>query len=160
MKKIKLKKKFKVFLTIYLMLFTLTFILTTFSKYLHQVTGTGTKAIAKWEVLFQGDNTNTINIVKANTTQEYKLKVTNNSEVGIVYSVVLSNVPNGVTVELDGIPYTPLNGEIKLENVGTINANASQKTKEHALNFSASLSAANVNNSEIDMDVTFTQVNP
>lgn len=160
MKKRRLKRKFKVFLTIYFVLFTSFLSVDTLAKYAGNSSGTGTISIAKWDVSLVGDDNNSINIIKGNTTQEYKLKVISKSDVGITYSIIFTNVPIGLQVKIDDNVYvSALNNEIKINNVGIIDANATNKTKEHTLTFNALLETSDSTNKEIDMDVIFTQVN-
>ena len=161
MKKRRLKQKFKVFLTIYFVVFTSFFALTTFSKYAGMSTGSGTATVAKWEISFQGDTNANISIVKGNTTQEYKLTVTSSSDVGVSYYVIISNVPDGVQAKVDSKNYIPAsNGEIRIENVGIINANDAIKTKVHTLTFDAALTTQEKKKKKMDIDVMFTQIIP
>ena len=161
MKKRRLKKKFRVFLSVYFVIFTSFFALTTFSKYVGTSSGSGTAAIAKWEISFQGDTNDNISIIKGNTTQEYKLTVTSSSDVGVSYYAIISNVPDGVRAKVDSKNYVPAsNGEIKIDNIGVIDADDATKTKEHTLTFDALLTSSDINNQKMDIDIIFTQINP
>ena len=159
MKKLLIKKKFRLFLTIYLMLFTSTFTMTTLSKYIYQITSTGSNNIAKWEVSLDttGSNNN-LDIVSGNNNETYTVKVISNSEVAVNYSFVLTGIPHGITVNVDGVEKSSVGSDrIIFENVGTINANDSPKYKIHSLIFSADPEINIPSINYIDLDVIFTQ---
>ena len=158
-----LKKKFQVFLSIYFIFFTSYFVVITLSKYLNKITGQGTASIAKWEVSTDttDNESNTLNLTIGNTTQNYILKVTSTSETKAIYSIVLSNLSNEVQVKLDNGTYqTPTNNIITFSNVGYINANAETRTITHTLTFNVPIDSNIINANEINIDVTFNQVNP
>lgn len=162
MKKRRLKKKFKLFLIIYFIIFTFSFAAFTLSKYINKVEGNGGVSIAKWEVLLDTTLSNdNFTVVIGNGSQNYKLRVSSTSDVGVSYSIVLSNVPSGVVVSVDGnTPQPPTNNKITFSNVGSFDANGAVKSREHTLSFSATLGANEVSDNNIDIDVVFIQRAP
>ena len=92
-----------------------------------------------------GDNT---------SSASYTVNITSTSEVDIIYSIIVDNVPSGVTVSLDNGSFTlPTNNKVIFANVSTINYSDVNKTKSHTLTFKAAASAATLNDEEIDVDV-------
>lgn len=162
MKKRRLKKKFKLFLKIYFIILTFSFSVLTLSKYVSKVEGDGGLKVAKWEVKLDTNlSSDTFTVVMGNGSQNYKLKVYSTSEVGVSYSIVLSNIPNGVQVSLDGAtPLTPTNNKITFSNVGQFDANGAIKSREHTLSFSAILGSNEISDTDINMDVVFIQRAP
>ena len=82
MKSEKRKKKLVSFLLVYFVLFTSCFSIITLSKYVGISSGSGSNLIAKWDVSIDtSDNSSdTLNIIKGKTTQNYILKITSASE--------------------------------------------------------------------------------
>ena len=114
--------------------------------------------IAKWKVSIEENDEKNVSIVSGNDSSTFVLGVKSESEVASNYSIVLSNIPEGVTVTLDGVDEEePIDGVVTFGNVGTINA-TDNDTHEHNLEFSAVLSTAEVSNRHITLDVLFTQV--
>ena len=93
------------------------------------------------------------------STDVYNLTVTSTSEVDVVYTIIISNLPTGVEVALDNGTYQPSsNGTVRISNAQTvINYNDAVKTKNHTLTFRATSSAQVVSDQEIDVDVEFKQ---
>ena len=163
-RKRKLKKKIVKFISIYIACFLVFNAAITIAKYISVTSGTGTKDIAKWEVLYDSsDNvTNKINVVSGNETQNqtYIIKVTSNSEVKASYSLVLTNVPNDVEAKVDGGNYVSAsNNTITLEDIGTINANASNRTNTHTLKFNTPLNSQVIGENSINIEMKFVQIN-
>ena len=60
----------------------------------------------------------------------YTVNITSTSEVDIIYSIIVDNVPSGVTVSLDNGNFTlPTNNKVIFANVSTINYSDVNKTK-------------------------------
>ena len=156
-KKRKLKKKFVVFFSLYLVLLTSFFAIRTYSKFSNSVDKTGSLSIAKWDVL-ANIPTEDINLVAGNNIDTYTLTVTSKSEVATNYSIVISNLPIGVQVALDNNNYKNVSsGKVQFNNVGSFNANASNTSKNHTLKIKAELYADEQTNKKIKVDVVFTQ---
>ena len=101
-----------------------------------------------------------INVYKGGATDSYTLTVQSNSQVDVLYKIIISNLPSGVEVDIDNTGYlTPTaSGTLTIENANTvINYGDSTKTKTHILTFRATNGAQLVTNQKIDIDVEFRQ---
>ena len=131
------------------------------SKYTGRAASNGVATVAKWDVKI--DNTltsNNISIVGGTSTQNYTLSVTSESEVACTYSIVLSNVPNDVSVSIDGgTAKKASNNRITFENVGSFSANDIELMHEHTLTFSAPINVNAVTDNPINIDVKVEQKN-
>ena len=128
----------------------------TFSILKSDATSTKILALADWSVsLNQTGIEDELEIIADNTsTASYTLNVTSASEVNIKYSVILSNLPAGVTVSIDGGNFMPQQSNtITFSNVGTILYSDSVKTKTHTLTFKSAVGGTVVSDHEIDIDV-------
>ena len=135
----------------------------TLSKYSYAMNKNTGATVAKWEVyLDTSDNTSDeISLVSGNGSQTYILELTSTSETIATYSIVLSNLPDGLKVKLDDGTYkTPIDSEISWIDVGYINANATERTIIHRLTFEVPLDSDMVGLNEINVDVTFVQKRP
>lgn len=160
MKKRKLKKKFKLFLILYCTIFTSFFIVNSLAKYYGQALGNGNVSIAKWSVSLDTTGSNTsLSLIAGNTTDVYNLSVISNSDTKVDYKIVVSGLPNGMQVGVDGAtPQNSSNG-IFVYN-GFINANDATKTKNHTLTFNAPVGIVSPGTSNVDINVLFTQGQP
>lgn len=147
-----MKKK----LVIVLVIITLTFLSAfTYSMYRIKSSGTGSISGASWSVSMAGTNDNIV-LTSGSTEQAYVLTVTNNSEVDVIYSIELNNLPSGMTVKLDNGEYVQeTNNKITFNNAGTILYGASPVNR--TLTFSSILDAEEVTNQDFNIDVTFKQ---
>lgn len=121
----------------------------------------GSIVSAEWDVsLNQEGIEDHLSIVPNGTTANYTLNIRSSSEVDVVYSIVLSNLPNHVTVLLDGAnakTTTQNNDTITFDEIGTILYSDLNHEKQHVLTFRAETGATFVNNQIIDIDVTVRQ---
>lgn len=154
--KLKNKKKFVKFLFIYFTFFTSYFTMRTLSRYISVVKKDGSEVIAKWDIDVTADS-ESINLVSGNGSKSYNLTVTSDSETKVLYSIILTNVPNDIFVSIDGKSNTsPSNNKVIFDNL-YINANDSNKTRQHTLTFTAPINSSVINNNDIKIDVIFTQ---
>lgn len=163
MKSEKNKKKFTLFLLVYFILFTSCFSIVTLSKYVGASLGNGNSSIAKWGVsLDTSDNaSDTLNIIKGKTTQNYILKIQSTSETKAIYSIILSDLPNGLEASIDGVNFlTAVNNQITFDNVGFINANAQQKTVTKTISFRVPIDSEALDENTININVDFKQASP
>ena len=156
------KRKFFLFLLIYLFFVTTYVSLNTFSKYASTAnSGTTTQGVAKWDVsLDTSSSGNTINLINGNSSssQDYLLTVTSQSEVGVNCDLNITNVPNGLKLTIDGTyEYTASNTEINVSNFCLFNANDANDTQNFVLTFTAPLELAAEQNRQIDINVTCIQ---
>ncbi len=124
-------------------------------------TGNSSVALATWSVsLNQNGENNYLSIVPEpeNTNDSYVLNITSNSEVDIVYSIIIDNLPSGVSVKADSGSFIPeSNHKVMIPNVGVIRYNDENKTKQSILTFKASANATFVDEEEIDISVIISQ---
>ena len=100
----------------------------------------------------------TMVIGKSSTYQDYNLTVTSLSEVGINYSVIITNVPEGVQIQVDdGNIYNEDNNKITITNLGSFSASDTNTTHIHKLSFIVPIGIDAITNQELDLDVLFTQ---
>lgn len=139
--------------------FCLSFSITSFSKMTTQLSGVqDSKTIAKWDV---SANIPTANIsLVPNEEDEYTLYVTNNSEVSSTYSITVSNIPNNTFVFYNGKSNSNGATSVTFNNVGTINANSSNKTNTHTIKIKAAPEATEVSNRKLNIQVVFNQKRP
>ena len=133
------------------------------AKYNSSIQSSGNVNVAHWKVNVNtnGNESNALNIISENTTADYEIEVSSTSEVALTYSIVLSNVPNGLEVKLDNAnKKTPTNNIITFDNVGAFVANGTQeeRTRTHTLNFNDPLNTNNSGTKEINIDVVIDQI--
>lgn len=119
-KRVAIIKKIATFSFLYLIFATVHFSMITLSKYTGTVSGSGNSNIAKWNVsLDTSDNeSDTLSVTAGTTNPSYTLKLTSQSETKAAYSIILSNLPNGLQVKLDEGEYqTQSNNTITFNNV-------------------------------------------
>lgn len=157
----KLKKKYVAFLSVYALFFISYFSLITLAKYTNLLNRNGNVSVAKWDVSIAGDNNITLPtmvIGKSSSYQDYNLSVTSTSEVGINYSVIVTNVPEGVQIQVDdGSIYNEDNNKIIITNLGSFSSNDNNTTHTHKISFIVPIGIETITNQELDMDVIFTQ---
>ena len=84
----------------------------------------------------------------------YTIDVTSQSQVDMIYSIVIDGLPNGVSVALDNGEFIQeVNNKVTFSNVGTIAYSDENKTKSHTLTFKATSSSNIVNEKEVDINV-------
>ena len=123
----------------------------------------GTIAAASWNVsLNQNNVNNNLTIIPGTHNDTYTLNVTNNSEVDVNYTVVISNLSPGVEVSFDNGTFQQqdVNNTITFTDVGSILYTDTNKTKTHTLTFKANTGATLVTDREVDIDVTIKQIIP
>ena len=134
----------------------------TLGIYKNSATSTQSISTSSWNVSLNQANispnvTATIGAVNGST---YTLKLVNDSEVNVSYSITISNIPSNVDVMIDGGSYlTPSNnGTVTIPNAGTINYTGSSVEVTRTLTFRANNGASLVNNQQVTIDVDFKQV--
>lgn len=121
----------------------------------------GTKLVstAIWSVSRNhSSSTDSIDLIRGQGGDDYTLTVQSNSEVDVKYSIIISNLPGGVEVDLDDVTYTQTDNRIIINNIVPIYYTDSEKTRTHTLTFRATNGASIVSNQEIDIDVEFRQL--
>ena len=163
MKRYKLKKKPVICLILFLILISNTFILSKYSSGINAVSPE--KKVAKFDVSINTtDNaSDTLTMLSGTTEATYIVKVVSRSDISANYSIVLSNVPNGLQVSLDNGTYqTPVNSTITFAGVNctgcSFTANDSITEHTHTLKFYDLLNSNNTGNKSVNIDVMFSQV--
>lgn len=114
--------------------------------------------LADWDVaLNQNGISGNVSAQAGGSDGSYLLKVVSNSEVDVIYSITVSNIPSGVTVKIDNGTYKPYASSVIFDDVGTINYSDQNHEKTHTLYFKASSGATLVNNQTVNIDVDFKQ---
>lgn len=153
------RRKRIVYLILMLITITNSYLL---AKYTSNISSSHNTNIAKWEVSYDtSDNSSdTLELVSGNNTQNYILKVTSTSEVSASYSIRLSSVPSEMRVKIDNGEYkVPTNNTIEFNNVGSFTGSDLNATFTHTLTFEAPLEANISNTNDININMTFTQIN-
>ena len=162
MKKDIYRKRLFIFLFVYFALFSSYYMTDTFTKCVGQLNKGAATSIAKWDVSVDSNDASDYNVIIGNTTQNlesqtYTFTVTSNSEVGVNYSITLSNVPTGVQVIFDNVTYNESNNVVTISNAGSFTASAVNNTHTHSFTFVAPAGVANALNNDVDIDVDFVQ---
>lgn len=128
----------------------------TYALYKSHSSGSTTIGTATFSVSMAG-NENDASLIEDNSTFTKTVTVTNNSEVDVTYSIIISNLPTGMQVSLDNGSYvTETSNQITFTNVGTVLYGGSPVN--HSLKFNAPLNVSEVSNQAIDINVEFEQV--
>ena len=134
----------------------------TFAMHRNMVNPNGDIAAATWNVTLNQNGVNNNLLVVAgdeNSVASYTVSITSTSQVDVVYSIVVEDIPSGVTVKLDNGEYqTPTNGQVIYTDVSEINYSSVNKTKSHTLTFKANSNAENALQEEINVNVVARQV--
>lgn len=154
-KKRKLKKKFVAFIFLYFVIISSIFIMRTISKFSTSINENASVDVASWNVSSNLPNA-TVTLVPV-VDYTYNLSVTSNSDVAVSYSIKVSNLATNTFVILDGNKLSDGSSSVTFSNVGTINANASTKTKNHKLKFKVAPEVTESTNRNVKIDVIFTQ---
>lgn len=120
-------------------------------------TGGVTMAAASWNVSLNQNNVNnnlTIIPGENGTTASYTINITSNSEVDVIYSIVIENLPSGVSISLDDGSFVAANNnKVVFTDAGTILYSDANKNKSHVITIKANSNTQYVNNQEIDVNV-------
>ncbi len=129
----------------------------TYAIYKDIVLGNGNLTLATWDVTLNQSNVNNhLSIISEPNEMiaSYKVKINSNSEVNIVYSIVVDNLSSGVSVSLDGVNYElGNNNKVVFSNIGTIPYNDATKSREHTVYFKAATNVDYVSNREVNINV-------
>ena len=132
-----------------------------FALYRNVINPSADIAAATWSVtLNQSGVNNNLAVVAGdeNSTASYTVNVTSTSQVDVIYSIVVEDIPEGVKVKLDDGEYqTPTNGQVIYVDVSTINYTDVNKTKSHILTFKAESTATAALQEEININVVTRQ---
>lgn len=119
----------------------------------------GSIVAADWNVsLNQTGINDRLEIIPNSLNASYTVKVNSNSEVDVIYDIVVNYVPEGVQVKLDDSNFqTPTDGTVTFSNAGTIAFADANKEKSHTLTFKALTTATASQNNTVGVDVIVRQ---
>jgi len=139
---------------------TFLFIQSSFAIYKRGVAGVSSAVLAEWSVsLDQNGIDNSVSIIPGLTNDTFTLNVKSLSQVDVKYDIVLSNLPSGVEVSINGVDFTrESNGTVTIPNAGTILYNANTRTNSHTLTFRGITGATIVNNQSVNVNVIVEQI--
>lgn len=119
--------------------------------------GNGQVALATWNVtLDESGENNYLSILPdpSGTQASYNINIKSQAEVDIIYTIVVKNLPPGVSVSLDDNSFISAeNNKVIFSDVDVITYDANIKTKTHTLTFKAEANTNYVNDQEVDIDV-------
>lgn len=117
---------------------------------------------AEWDVdLNQNNINNYLSIVPEpnGTTASYALNITSQSEVDVIYSIVIRDLSDGVSVSLDNGQFIQeVNGIVTFADVSSILYSDAVKTKSHIVTFKADSTAQYVDDHEVNVNVIARQI--
>lgn len=153
------KKTFEMIILVYLL--SVFSIPSSLGLYKNTSTSSETINTADWQVaLNQTGISDAVAVTAGGNGTTWTLRVSSNSEVDTIYTIIVRNVPNDVQVKLGDGPFkNPDNNVVTFPDAGTILYTDNPKQKEHIITFKASNSAALVNNQPVTIDVDFRQAN-
>lgn len=125
----------------------------TYSKYQDNATGKVGIEGATWNVSLIGDDD-----IDLTTGEEqmYSVQVKNNSEVNVIYSIIIENLPDDIKVKLDDNEYVEeTDNKIIFTNVGELLVGETVE-RSHELTFTTPLEAEETEN-EVSIKVQFKQ---
>ncbi len=154
-------KKRIIFVILLLFVVLIYFMPSSFAIFRNMKDGSGLVRGAQWSVsLNQTGVEDHLSIISVpnELVSSYTLNITSNSEVNVVYSIVIDNLPTGTSVLLDSGEYVQeSNNKVTFTNAGTINYTDANKNKTHTLTFKASSSTSYVTNQVVNIDVVAKQ---
>lgn len=113
--------------------------------------------LASWDVtLNQSGENNYLSISPDPNSVDasYTVNITSKSEVDIIYSIVIENLPSGVSISLDnGSFIQETNNKVIFSDIGTILYSDENKTKSHIITFKAEQTATLTNEQEVNVNV-------
>lgn len=150
-------------LMVIIQILVLSFFLVPASYALYRSVGNnGSLAIADWNVTLEQTGVEDYISVRAGdptSTATYTVNVKSLSEVDIVYTITITDLPSGTSVELDnsGTFVPESSGTVTFANAGTILYSDVSRTKSHTLTFKAASGATQVSHQEVNVNVTARQ---
>lgn len=118
---------------------TLTILPETYSRYIKTDVGETFVQLAKWSVEMIGDTNNELHLLAHSESEaKYNFTITSTSEVACTYSIILSDIPENVSLYIDSST-TPStrngSGQIVINNLGEFSENDTNSTHTHLLTF-------------------------
>ena len=155
------KTKDKIIITIILFILAVFIVRSTFALFRGSLATNTSTSIAEWNVtLEQNGVNNTLSVVPGVSNATYTLNVKSLSNVDVKYDVVISNLPTGVDVSLDGTTFPAVsNGTVTFTNAGTIPYNAGNNGIDtKTITFRGANGATAINNQTVTINVVAKQI--
>lgn len=151
-------KKIKIIALLFIL--ALFIIRSTFSLFRDSLAINQGSTLATWNVVLEQNGVNNnLMVVPELSNATYTLNVKSLSEVDVKYDVIISNLPTGIEVSIDGVNFQPeTSGTVSFANAGTILYNASQRIDTKTITFRGSSSAVAVNNQTVTVNVVAKQI--
>lgn len=135
-----------------------------FAIFKSYASSSGSLSSAVWNVSLNstGEN-NYLTIVPEpeNVNDTYTLHMTNNSEVDVIYSIIIDNVPSGVSAKAgSGNFVSESNNKILINNAGVIHYAVGDNTEDCVLTFKAASNATFVDEQPVSISVILSQEVP
>ena len=154
----KKRKRIIIFTITFLFMSSIYFMVKTFSKYNSNVIASGDIGIAKWEILTNSISDSNIKVYTNGESVDYTLRITNNSEVASLYSIYISNLPDGIEIAIDSSEYkVPINGIVSFIDMGSFNPVDINTMRDHTIHFRATDNADEIQDIDIYVDLKFIQ---
>ena len=156
-----MKRKWIISIAVIISLLLVFFVSSTFAIFKKSVATNNRISLASWDVhLNQTGVNNSLTISHGIQEASYTLNVYNESQVDVRYSIVISNIPDGVEVAIDDDNnyQAPQNGTYSVADVGTILYSDLDHTNTHTIYFRAASNATPVNAQTVNIDVIIKQI--
>jgi hypothetical protein len=163
MKKVKKKVRLKIMnsknkkktILIFVVLLTFFVSISTMAILRSKINSSASLRTATWSVsLNQTGVNNNLTVTPDVQDATYTLNVVNNSEVDIIYTIVVSNIPSGVQVSLDnGTFQTPSSGTVTFTDAGTLLYSTQSHQHSHTLTFRAVTGTQQLLGSQVNINV-------
>lgn len=156
-----MKRKWIISIAVIISLLLVFFVSSTFAIFKKSVATNNRISLASWDVhLNQTGVNNSLTVSHGIQEASYTLNVYNESQVDVRYSIVISNIPDGVEVAIDDDNnyQAPQNGTYSVADVGTILYSDLDHTNTHTIYFRAASNATPVNAQTVNIDVIIKQI--
>ena len=147
-------------LLIILIMITLIIIPVSYAIHRTQKNSSGNLATATWNVTLNQSNNNYLSMTRDSNNNQvsYTIDVTSTSQVDMIYSIVVDDLPAGISVSLDnGTPVQESNNKVIFSDVATILYSDQTKTKSHTITFIADSNTSLANEQETNINVIASQ---
>ena len=148
-----MKRKIEIISLLFIL--ALFIIRSTLSLFRNSLAIDSSSTLATWNVTLEQNGVDrNLTVVPEISNATYTLNVKSLSEVDVKYDVIISGLPTGIEVSIDGTNFQQeTSGVVSFIDAGTILYNASNKTDSKTLTFRGTSSATAVNNQTVTVNV-------
>jgi hypothetical protein len=155
----KTRKKTMIYASIIMCILLVFFVSNSLAIFKTQAAANTEVPLATWNVSLTPDADDDLVVIPGVSEDTYTLSVTNQSQVDIRYSIILSNLPNGVEVAVGDGAYQPVsNNTVSFADVGVILFNDSTQTKSHVIHIRGGSNPTYVTAQTVNVSVLVKQV--